>query len=175
MVRKSNFILVCAVAVLAGLILAVNFGWIPTLVNRTKIIYLPSLSVNKIGFSPTEIQTYTNIKNRLEIYNSDPAFQGDRVLQWISMRNSTSAPWDKYNQKSMEWLCYWSGQDANGEWEAVVSIYNSPNSTSDFVVEVSRFTWHEIQVKLDGGVVAEFPQVTNDTVSSGYYTFHVLT
>ena len=73
----------------------------------------------------------------------------------------------------MEYLCFWEGQGANGEWEAVVSIYNSPNSTTDFVVEVSRFTWHEIQVKLDGVVIADFPQVYNDTVSIGYTTFHV--
>jgi hypothetical protein len=73
----------------------------------------------------------------------------------------------------MEYLCFWEGQGANGEWEAVVSIYNVPDSTSEFVVEVSRFTWHELQVKLDGFVVADFPQVTNDAVSLGYCTFHV--
>lgn len=173
MVRTSNFVFVCVIVILVGVILAQNFGSIPTVVSRTKVIYLPSLPASAIGFSPSEIQTWTNIRNRLEIYNSDPAFQGDRGLQWISLRNSTSAPWDNYNQKSMEWLCFWSGQGANGEWEAVVSIYNSPNSTSDFVVEVSRFTWHAIQVKLNGAVVADFPQVTNDTVSLGYYSFHV--
>ena len=30
---------------------------------------------------------------------------------------------------------FWTGQGANGEWEAVVSIYNSPGSLSDYVVE----------------------------------------
>ena len=73
----------------------------------------------------------------------------------------------------MEYLCFWEGQGANGEWEAVVSMYNVPDSTSEFVVEVSRFTWHELQVKLDGVVVAHFPQVHNDTVSLGYCTFRV--
>ena len=108
-VRTSNFIFVCVIVILVW-ILAQNLGHIPTLVSHTKVIYLPSLPASAIGFSPSEIQTWTNIKNRLEIYNSDPAFQGDKVLQWISMRNSTSAPWDNYNQKSMEWLCFWSGQ-----------------------------------------------------------------
>jgi len=65
----------------------------------------------------------------------------------------------------MEYLCFWEGQGENGEWEAVVSIYNSPDSTSDFVVEVSRFTWHELHVKLDGVIIATFPQVDKDTVS----------
>jgi hypothetical protein len=54
-----------------------------------------------------------------------------------------------------------------------VSIYNSPNSTSDYVVEVSRFTWHSLEVRVDGKIIASFPQVTEDTVSFGYTTFHV--
>jgi hypothetical protein len=88
------------------------------------------------------------------------------------MRNSTSAQWDPY-QKSMEYLCFWSGQGANGEWEAVVSIYNSPNSLQDYVVEVSRFTWHSLEVTLNGQIQAVFPQVTQDTTSIGYTTFHI--
>jgi hypothetical protein len=89
------------------------------------------------------------------------------------MRNSSSAPWDNWNQKSMEWLCFWSGKGANGEWEVVVSIYNVPNSSTDFVVEVSRFTWHSIEVKIDGDIKASFPEITTDTVSVGYTTFRV--
>jgi hypothetical protein len=57
--------------------------------------------------------------------------------------------------------------------EAVVSICNVPSSTSDFVVEVSRFTWHHPQVLLDGNVIVDFPQVTIDTTSLGYAPFHV--
>jgi hypothetical protein len=123
-----------------------------------------------VSFTSWELQAWDSVKNRVVVYNVDPAFTGNRVLQWSSMRNSSSSD---YYQKSMEYLCFWEGQGANGEWEAVVSIYNSPNSTSDFVVEVARFTWHEIQVKLDGVVVADFPQVYNDTVSPGYCTFRV--
>ena len=54
-----------------------------------------------------------------------------------------------------------------------MSIYNVPDSKSVFVVEVSRFTWHELQVKLDGDVIADFPQVSEDTISLGYTTFRV--
>jgi hypothetical protein len=130
-----------------------------------------NVGAKPVQFSSQELQDFGSIKSRLNVYNVDPAFAGeDRILQWISMRNSSSVD---YYQKSMEYLCFWSGQGANGEWEAVISIYNAPNSTSDFVVEVSRFTWHEIQVKLDGSVVADFPQVTKDTTSIGYATFHV--
>jgi hypothetical protein len=104
------------------------------------------------------------------VYNADPEFTGNRVLQWVSMRNSSSGD---YYQKSMEYLCFWEGQGANGEWEAVVSIYNVPDSKSVFVVEVSRFTWHQLQIKIDGEIVADFPQVSDDTISLGYCTFRV--
>jgi hypothetical protein len=124
-----------------------------------------------VQFTAWELSTWVGLKNRLVVNNTDPLFTGERTLQWISMRNSSSGD---YYQKSMEWLCFWEGQGAAGEWEAVVSIYNSPNSTSVFVVEVSRFTWHSLNVLLDGSVVASFPQVTNDTVSVGYATFEVV-
>ncbi len=58
-------------------------------------------------------------------------------------------------------------------WEAVVSIYKSPNSTTDYVVEVSRLIWHSVEVRLDGKIMANFPQVTQDTISLRYTTFHV--
>ena len=80
------------------------------------------------------------------------------------MRNSSSFD---YYQKSMEYLCFWEGRSADGEWQAVISIYNVPNSTIEFRRRDSRFTWHELEVRLDGKVVANFHQVTNDTVSLG--------
>ncbi len=76
-------------------------------------------------------------------------------------------------QKSMEYLCFWSGQGANGEFQAVVSIYNSPGSLNDYVVDVARFTWHSLEVTLDGNPPVTFPQVNQDTTSLGYATFHV--
>jgi hypothetical protein len=133
-----------------------------------------NLGANAVEFNSSELQRFEIIKNRISVYNTDPAFTGDRNLDWISMRNSSAAPWDPY-QKSMEYLCFWSGQGANGEWEAVVSIYNSPGSLSNYVVEVSRFTWHSLEVRLDGKIMASFPQITEDTVSLGYTTFYVST
>jgi hypothetical protein len=125
---------------------------------------------NTVPFTSSELQTWLGIKDRLAVVNTDPAFTGNRTLEWISMRNSSSSD---YYQKSMEFLCFWSGRGANGEWEAVVSIYNSPNSKTDFVVEVARFTWHSLEISLDHKVEASFPQVTQDTSSLGYATFHV--
>jgi hypothetical protein len=131
-----------------------------------------NVGADPVQFTPDEVQAFNSIRDRVAVYNTDPDFPGDRALEWISMRNSSSAPWDP-PQKSMEYLCFWQGRGANGEWEAVVSIYNAPNSTSDYVVEVSRFTWHSIEVRLDGKIMAAFPQVSNDTVSLGYTSFHV--
>jgi hypothetical protein len=129
-----------------------------------------NIDAKNAQFTDWELQTWLGIKDRLAVVNTDSAFTGERTLQWISMRNSSSGD---YYQKSMEFLCFWRGQGANGEWEAVISIYNSPNSTTDFVIEVSRFTWHSLEVTLDGNVRATFPEVTNDTVSLGYATFRI--
>jgi hypothetical protein len=128
--------------------------------------------ITEVQFNSTELQNFESIKSRLVVSNVDPAFVGDRTLQWISMRNSSSALWDPY-QKSMEYLCFWSGQGGKGEWEVVVSIYNSPGNLSSYVVEVARFTWHQIQVKYNGNIIVDFPQVTSDTTSPGYATFSV--
>jgi hypothetical protein len=95
------------------------------------------------------------------------------------MRNSTNATFDPY-LRSMEFLCFWNDPNrpsADGEWEAVVSIYNNWNSTSnnDYIVEISRFTWYELQVKLDGNIVVDFPTVTSDLMANpGYTTFHII-
>jgi hypothetical protein len=170
-VRKCLFALIGVIVVLVCFILAQNLGLIPVLRDNYAVDNNPiNFNAAPVQFSAWELQAWGGVKDRVTVYNADPEFTGNRVLQWISMRNSSSGD---YYQKSMEYLCFWEGQGANGEWEAVVSIYNVPDSNSTFVVEVSRFTWHELQVKLDGDVVANFPQVTNDTVSLGYCTFRV--
>ena len=73
--------------------------------NGAKDAYNPiNLEANAVQFNTSELQAFEIIKNRVYVYNSDPAFNGDRSLQWISMRNSTS---NDYYQKSMEYLCFW--------------------------------------------------------------------
>ena len=163
-----NIILVVLIIALE----AQQFGLLANSKNTKAFTNAINTGASNVTFTSQELQTWLSIKDRLVVINTDPAFTGDRNLQWISMRNSSS---NDYYQKSMEFLCFWSGQGANGEWEAVISIYNSPNSTSDFVVEVSRFTWHSLEVTLDGNVMATFPQVINDTTSTGYATFQVTT
>jgi len=123
-------------------------------------------------FTPWELETWLGIKNRLQVINTDPDFPDPehRVLGWYSMRNSSSGD---YYQKSMEFLLFWEGRGADGEWEAVCCIYNVPNRTDDFVVEFCRFTWNSLKITLDDYTIAEFPEIHNDTVSLAYTTFHV--
>ncbi len=170
--RRTSILVVVNVilVILIGALVAQQFGFLPSSKNTLTTPNPINTGASNITFTSQELNTWLGIKNRLAVVNTDPAFNGDRTLQWISMRNSSSGD---YYQKSMEFLCFWSGQGANGEWEAVVSIYNSPNSTTDFIVEVSRFTWHSLNVTLDSNLKASFPEVTNDTVSLGYTTFHV--
>jgi hypothetical protein len=132
------------------------------------------IGASQINFTESELQTWLGIKNRIEIVNTDPNFADpdpkNRVLGWYSMRNSSS---NDYYQKSMEFLLFWEGRGADGEWEAVISIYNAPDRTDDFVVEFSRFTWNSIRITLDGVPIADFERIQNDTVSLAYTTFHV--
>jgi hypothetical protein len=167
----TNLILATVICVLVISQLSVSNEEYEGTVSKGSI----DLESKKVNFTDWELKTWLGIKNRLAVINTDPDFPDpdpqNRILGWYSMRNSSSGD---YYQKSMEFLCFWEGQGANGEWEAVVSIYNSPNSTTNFVVEVSRFTWYSLNITMDGNVKVSFPQVTNDTVSLGYSTFPVI-
>jgi hypothetical protein len=163
-----NFVLI----VVIGALVAEQYGLLPIKENTSKDTNPINIGAKNVQFTDWELQTWLGIKDRLAVVNTDPVFSDpdNRILGWYSMRNSSSGD---YNQKSMEFLMFWEGQGANGEWEAVISIYNSPNSKTDFVIEVSRFTWHSLEVTLDNKVIATFPQVTNDTTSLGYATFRL--
>jgi hypothetical protein len=160
------FVIIMLLVIISVLMVQIVGSYQPSKIDRI------NTGASSVQFSTLELKTWLGIKDRLAVVNTDPNFSdpSHRVLQWISMRNSSSGD---YYQKSMEFLCFWEGQGANGEWEAVVSIYNVPNVTNDFVVEVSRFTWNSLKVTLDDYSIATFPQVTSDTTSVGYVTFHV--
>jgi hypothetical protein len=177
---KNILALICVIIFLVCFILAQNLGLIPYFresSTSSSVVVLGTVNATTIEFSPWELETWLGIKERVVVRNTDARFpEGqNRILQWISMRNSTSAPWDGYYQKSMEYLCFWEGQGANGEWQAVISIYNRQNATDAFVVEVSRFTWYSLDVLVDGVVVASFPEVDEDNVESiGYVTIPII-
>ena len=178
MQKSSLFGLVALLAVIiGGAVIAQQYGLIPDFRegglsgSGASVVVLGTVNASTVQFTVWEENTWLGIKDRLAINNTDPDFTGIRLLQWISMRNSSSGD---YYQKSMEWLAFWEGQGANGEWQASVCLYNVPNVTDEFVVEVSRNTWNSLDVLLDGSVIASFPEVNEDNVESiGYVTFHV--
>ena len=129
-----------------------------------------TFGANNAVLTDSEIQNFMTVKNQLTVTNISPNYTGLRTLDWVSIRNASS---NDYYQNAMEYLLYQRGQGANGEWQAVVSIYNSPGSTNDYVVEVCRFTWWELQVNVNGILKIDFPQIYNDTESLGYSTFHI--
>ena len=129
---KNPFVLVMIAvifAVLFGALIIQQYGFQNSAEESASSI---DVGAKNVQFTSWELQTWNSVKDRVVVYNSDPEFPDpdNRVLGWYSMRNSSSSD---YYQKSMEYLCFWEWQGENGEWEAVVSIYNSPDSTSDFV------------------------------------------
>jgi hypothetical protein len=59
--------------------------------DGAKDAYSPiNLGANAVQFNSSELQRFEIIQNRVSVYNTDPSFTGDRNLQWISMRNSSS-------------------------------------------------------------------------------------
>ena len=180
MQKNSLFGLVgLAFVVLIVALIAQSYGVIPDFrkggLGGAGAVVVNPINVNASAqfFTVWELNTWLGIKDRLAVVNTDPDFPDpdNRVLGWYSMRNSSSGD---YYQKSMEFLLFWEGQGANGEWEAVISIYNVPNETDAFVVEFSRFTWHSLEVTLDDVPIVSVPQVSNNTVAVGYMTFDVI-
>ncbi len=179
MQKRSLFGLACFLCVcLIIAVVAQSYGLLPNfnkggLSGVSAVEYPINVGATPQEFTPWELETWLGIKDRLTVNNTTPDFPDPehRVLGWYSLRNSSS---NDYYQKSMEFLLFWEGRGVDGEWEAVCCIYNVPNSTSEFVVEFSKFTWGSMEIRLDGVVMAEFPQVEADDMPSlAYVTFRV--
>jgi FtsZ-binding cell division protein ZapB len=115
----------------------------------------------------------TGIKNRLtiNITDSNPNFTNNvRVCDFYELREESS---EEYFQTTVDYWVFQNGQGEHGDIEAFVEIYNVPNRTDLFIVEVTRFSWFELTVSLDGSPLVIFPTITNNTLSPGYMTFEV--
>ena len=91
--RKSIFAFVAITLTLVCFILAQNLGLIPFLGNKGGVGGNPiNLGAAEVQFSAEELQAFSNIKNRVTVYNADPDFPDpeNRVLGLYSMRNSSS-------------------------------------------------------------------------------------
>jgi hypothetical protein len=112
------------------------------------------------------------IKDRLlvNITDSDFPSTGTRECEWYKLREEDS---EDYFQTTVNFWVFQRGQGIHGDIEAFVEIYNKPDQTDVFVVEVTRNCWNELTVSLDGSPRAVFPRVTEDVLSYGYITFEV--
>ena len=112
------------------------------------------------------------IKDRLLVNITDSNFPstGIRECEWYELREEDSGD---YFQTTVNFWVFQAGQGIHGDIEAFVEIYNAPDNSSVFVVEVARNCWNELTVSLDGAPKVVFPRVTENAMSYGYITFEV--
>ena len=111
------------------------------------------------------------IKDRLTITITEPDFTNPvRECDFYEIREEDSGD---YFQTTVDYWVFQHGQEEHGDIEAYVEIYNEPNRTDLFTIEIARFCWNELTVSFDGYTVDVFPTVTSDTLSPGYLTFKV--
>jgi hypothetical protein len=114
----------------------------------------------------------TAIKNRLTVNITQANFTNPvPVCDFYELREGYS---EEYTQTTVTYWVFQHGKETHGDIEAFVEIYNVPNRTDRFIVEVARFCWFELTVSLDGFPKQVFPTVTSNTLSPGYRTFEVL-
>lgn len=113
------------------------------------------------------------IKNKLLVNITDADFPetGIRECIFFELREEDS---EDYFQTTVDYWVFQAGQGMDGDIEAWVEIYNKPDNSTAFIVEVARFCWYELTVSYDGIEKCFFPKITNDTVSLGYCTFQVV-
>ena len=140
------------------------------------IIITISALIWNIGKNQNHLPLYEDIvaiKNKLLVNITDAEFPetGIRECIFFELREEGS---EDYFQTTVDYWVFQDGQGMNGDIEAWVEIYNKPNNSTAFVVEVARFCWYELTVSYDGIEKCVFPKITNDTLSLGYRTFEVI-
>ena len=113
----------------------------------------------------------TAIKDRLTINITEPGFPNPTPeCDFYELREEDSGD---YFQTTVNYWVFQNGQETKGDIEAFVEIYNVPDRTDLFIVEVARNCWFELTVNLDDETVVVFPTITENTLSPGYITFEV--
>ncbi len=112
------------------------------------------------------------IKERLLINITDLAFPstGTRECIWFELREEDSGD---YNQTTVNFWVFQDGQEKHGDIEAFVEIYNVPNCSDRFVIEITRNCWFELTASYEGKQFVVFPSVTGNELSYGYMTYEV--
>lgn len=113
----------------------------------------------------------TGIKDRLTINITEPGFNNPiPECDFYELREEDSGD---YFQTTVNYWVFQNGQETKGDIEAFVEIYNVPDRTDLFIVEVARNCWNELTLSLDDNPVEVFPTITENTLSPGYITFEV--
>lgn len=166
--KRSLFGLValCGV-ILIVLLIAQSYGLLPDFRDNSDESDRGSI----VGYmSPWEVACFDDIVSRVQIFNPSPDYTGVRELEWYVLRNASS---HEYYQKTVNYWCFQSGRGLDGDIDAFVEIYNVPNDTGTFVVEIARNTWWALDVYLDDVLVYQFPQMSENGNALGYCTFEI--
>jgi len=130
--------------------------------------------VNNNPINETHLPLYeeiTAIKDRLTINITETGFTNPAPeCDFYELREEDSSD---YFQTTVNYWVFQHGQETNGDIEAFVEIYNVPDRTDLFIVEVARNCWNELTISLDGNPVEVFPTITENTLSPGYITCEV--
>lgn len=115
----------------------------------------------------------TAIKDRLSVTITEEGFTNPVLdCDFYELREEDS---EDYFQTTVNYWVFQHGQETKGDIEAFVEIYNAPDSSDLFIVEVARNCWFELTVSLDDFPVVVFPTITENVLSLGYITFEVKT
>ena len=76
-------------------------------------------------------------------------------------------------QTTVNFLVFQAGQEKHGDIEAFVEIYNVPNQTDRFIIEITRNCWFELTAYYNGEPFVVFPTVTGNNLALGYMTYKV--
>jgi len=141
----------------------------------TVLLTLGFLSlVNNNPINETHLPLYeeiTAIKDRLTITITEEGFENpEPKCDFYELREEDSGD---YFQTTVNYWVFQHGQETKGDIEAFVEIYNVPDRTDLFVVEVARSCWYELTVSLDDETKVIFPTITENVLSPGYITFEV--
>jgi len=142
-----------------GLLVGVTVGIFSTGPNPTNQHY------------PLYTEIY-DIKDRITIKITEPNFTNpERVCDWYELREEDSGD---YNQTTVNFWVFQHGQQTHGDIEAFVEIYNVPDRTDRFVIEIARNCWFELTAYYNGDPFVVFPTVTENSLAPGYITYEVL-
>lgn len=147
-----------AVALAIGLLIGMPLG-----------IFLTDFSPSKEHYPL--YREICEIKDRVIFKITETNFTNpERTCEWFELREEDSGD---YFQTTVNFWVFQAGQKEHGDIEAFVEIYNVPNRTDRFIIEVARNCWFELTAYYNGEPFVVFPSVTGNNLTLGYMTHEV--